>query len=278
VITDLSDVSELFDGTKSSAYYRYLNWRNRPGHKEVVKFVEGFRHEHLFRVTVSDIESMKSRSEHALGAVAREESLDEVEDFYAVFALEHIFHKFIEARNTIPTFQEFRNWMMTDAFDLWLGPFQRKYGIQFDPPNPGHPLARALRWRLGKFYYSAVREVEVLVKLRERHGVPLKYHLLADVLLRVDFWSGRTLLCIYFPNSKYRDKDAGRKPPASTVFGDRLSHFRIIDCPLQRQGYGRFWTVSDRSIAGLASDILGLGQGGIAQDNGHPFGDDRLFQ
>ena len=115
-------------------------------------------------------------------------------------------------------------------------------------------IDNAVRWRLGKFYYSALREVDLLAALHAK-GVPLKYHVLADVLLRVDYWMGKTLICIYFPNTEYRSGESGRKPKAAQVFVDSGANFKIVDFPVTRQGYGRFWGVSEDSKKELA-DLL----------------------
>ena len=114
---------------------------------------------------------------------------------------------------------------------------------------------RAIRWRVGKFYYSALREVDLLLAVREL-GVDLKYHLLADVLLRADFWSGDMVVCTYFPNTYYRYGRAGRKPPAATFLGSANPPFNIVDFPVERQGFGKLWVISDKSKRDLASKLL----------------------
>ena len=104
----------------------------------------------------------------------------------------------------------------------------------------------AIRWRLGKFYYSALREVDFLVWMHT-HGVKLKYHLLADVLLRTDYWMEQTILCTFAPNPRYRSEGEGRKNPAEVYFRDAAQPFNIIDFEVQHQGFGRVWLTKESS-------------------------------
>ena len=61
----------------------------------------------------------------------------------------------------------------------------------------------------------------MLVALHAR-GVKLKYLLLADVLLRVDCWTGKTLVCAYVPNTELLPK-AGRFPLSNSSVQTILS-------------------------------------------------------
>lgn len=120
-------------------------------------------------------------------------------------------------------------------------------------------INRALYWRVGKFYYSAVREVELLCRLREEHNVSARYHIFADVLLRTDFWLGDIVICIYFANPKYRDGQDGqdgRKPPAERFFAGAESPFDIYPIGAERQGYGNFWSIADSSVKRIA-ELMG---------------------
>lgn len=123
------------------------------------------------------------------------------------------------------------------------------------PPNSEdqrRAWSRAAKWRLGKFYLSAIREIDVLAKLRHS-GLELKYHLLADVLFRADFWRGNTLVCLYFPNPAYRSgSKTGRKPPAERFFDGAVPPFNIIHFPVGRQGFAKVWRADRVSIDDLS--------------------------
>lgn len=95
----------------------------------------------------------------------------------------------------------------------------------------------------------------MLTRMREEHGIPLRYHVLANVLLRADFWIGDVILCTYFPNPKYRSGDTGRKPPAERFLGDADPPLEILDVEVERQGFGNFWTLSAESLRDAAREI-----------------------
>jgi hypothetical protein len=100
-----------------------------------------------------------------------------------------------------------------------------------------------------------MREVDLLLRLRNA-GIPVRYHLLADVLFRADLWLNSLVVCLYFPNPNYRSgKDAGRKPPAESFFAGATPSFEIVHFPVERQGFGRVWLAKDDSLRALAQLI-----------------------
>lgn len=246
---------EVLDRAGAPAHAAYEAWKRRDGYEKVVAFVHGFAHRHLFRVTVGDLDHVKRESEHALGDVQTEEQLAVIEDLTTPFALQHIFHHWVEAHGRVPLWQEWSAWMWGDACRGFVQPATEAAGWHEADADGRERIRRAIRWRLGKFYYSAFREVEALTRLREEHGLALRYHLLADVLLRIDFWLGDAAVCVYFPNPKYRSGRAGRKPPASRFVGGAASPFTVLHLGIERQGHGRFWTADPRSLEATARTI-----------------------
>ncbi len=231
-------------------------WINRMDlQADVVPFVKEFKHEKLFGFSMQDYERVVKESGHALGNVQSSEQIKVVEDYWTPFALQHLFHDLIETKGILPTWEEFSAWMKTEAKPRYLGPLLTYFGYKHMNPEQRLQLGRAIQWRLGKFYYSAMREIELMLKLKEAHGIQMRYHLLADVLLRVDFWHQRTLICVWFSNPRYRSQDAGRKVAAKTFFAEGPDDFDIINVEIERQGYGNFWRASDNSIKRLAEAI-----------------------
>jgi hypothetical protein len=236
---------------------QYDKWLARPGYDAVVDFVSSFTHTHLFCISSDEIKSVVERSSHPLGDIRSTEQLDIIEDFSTPFAFQHLFHWYIETAKQVPTWRDFRNWMVTGrAAPYWYLPI-KSYLEEHGQAFTKRQWSRASRWRLGKVYMSNVRELDLLVRLREV-GLPMRYHLLADVLLRVDFWCQDVLVCVYFPNQKYREGDKGRKPPASLYFDTVNTPFEIIHLGITRQGYGKFWLASEESVAELAAKIKSL--------------------
>lgn len=250
---------ELLERGGAPARRAYDRWRRREGYEKVVAFVHETEHRHLFAVTPEHLDEVKRRSEHALGDVQSTEQLPRVEDFTCPFALQHLFHDYLERHERVPTWQEWNEWMWGPACRGFVLPLLDSLGwADASSPERG-AFERATRWRLGKFYYSAVREVELLTRLRVEHGVPLKYHVLADVLLRADFWLGDVVVCTYFPNPTYRDRKAGRKPPAQRYLGQAEPPLSILHVPVERQGFGTFWSISDASLLRLADAVRSSG-------------------
>ena len=244
---------DLLDHANAAGQSCYRSWKARPGYEDVVRFVHDFRHRRLFELRIADVDATVMASRHALGNIRAVEQLAEVENLTVPFAFHHIFHWCLEEDGRVPTWQRMVDWIKGPAGPAFLAPIRSKLGWDEASEARRRRLARALQWRIGKAYYSAVREVELLTRLREQHHVAAKYHLLADVLLRTDLWVDRTLVCTYFPNPRYRDGSQGRKPPSAQFF--RPGDFTILHLPIQRQGFGLFWRVSENSVAEVAARI-----------------------
>lgn len=246
---------ELLGRANANGRAAYNEWRQRPNWDEVVAFVEGFTHRHLFELKPRLLRSVMESSEHPLGDVQKEEAIKSIEDFTCPFALQHIFHGYIEETGTVPRWQEFDDFIHNGARSKWLEPlrgalqsFPEVQGmvVEWGRDSAWEKVKRAIRWRLGKFYLSAIREIDLLTRLRELN-VSLRYHLLADVLLRVDFWTENTLVCVYFENPTFRQ----RKRPTEHFFtGVEILHQKI-----ERQGFGRFWLASDAALREMAKQI-----------------------
>ncbi|WP_176052192.1 hypothetical protein [Paraburkholderia caribensis] len=244
---------ELLTRAGPNGTHAYEQWRKRRGYGAVAEFVEGFTHSHLFCVSSTQVREVLQRSNHALGAVHKSEQLPIIENFTTPFAFQHLFHWYIETHNQLPTWDEYKEWMKTgEAARHWYDPLRKHLLGNGYRGFSKKRLASAIRWRLGKVYYSNMREIELLARLRAS-GVPVKYHLLADVLLRVDFWSGRRLACTYVPNEKYRDKNLGRKRQTVEFFEGAKQPMVVEDFPIERQGAGRIWWASDDTVKRIGS-------------------------
>ncbi|MDQ2842662.1 MAG: hypothetical protein M3Y72_16795 [Acidobacteriota bacterium] len=209
---------ELLSKANAHGQAAYEQWRNRNGYQKVVRFVEGFTHQFIYALSPADIQDTVTRTGHALGDVAKEEAIRSIQDFTCPFALHYIFHEFPENKQEIPLWEDFDAHIHHRARDKWWNPLRQSAGtfpdIQqlitvYGRDEAWSRVKRAVRWRLGNFYLSAMRELDLFIRLRHI-GVPLRYHILADVLLRVDFWTPDTLLCVYFLNSRSRQEAGDR--------------------------------------------------------------------
>lgn len=245
----------LLDRAGESAHRALTEWQHRPNHGHVVDFVEKFKHEYIYSLRIDDVQNVIARSTHALGDVEAEEQLRCIEDFNTPFAFQHLFHWYVEYNKLLPTWKQFRDWIVTGpAAPHWYLLIKRHLEKHY-PDGDRTAWSRAARWRLGKLYYSNMRELDLLARLLDA-GIPIRYHLLADVLFRVDFWAEDVLICTYFPNSSYRDGSTkGRKPPAERYFGDAKHPFKLVHVPIERQGFGNAWLATEESVSNLI-DII----------------------
>ncbi|MGO9613052.1 MAG: hypothetical protein ACLPX5_08455 [Dissulfurispiraceae bacterium] len=250
---------ELLDNAGPVAQSAYVKWRQRPGGEEVVSFVEGFTHNYLFSLASEKIRSVISHSAHALGDIKKEEQIEFIEDFTCPFALEHIFHGYLEKNKQVPTWHDFNRYIQQDNPSYWLNPLRvflqncpttKDFMSRNGEEDARKKIKRAIQWRLGKFYLSAMREMELFARLRESN-VPVRYHLLADVLLRVDFWAGKNLVCLYSSNPTYRDGTKGRKPSAEDFFNSSKLKFNFTHVTIPPQGYGKVWLATDEDVQRL---------------------------
>lgn len=223
----------------------------------VVAFVQGFTHEHLYQLTLAQVKEVCQTTQHALGNIKKIESLCEVEDFTCPFAMHHLFHDCLERLGRLPKWEEFWAWMHEPyASTRFIVPIRKSFEWDSADARRKAQLDRAFQWRVGKFYYSALREVHTITYLREKHGLPLKYHLLADVLLRTDFWHEDTLIGLYLNNSQFRDEAGGRKERMEDIFADARPKFRFYRSTMDDQKiYGKVYLFKKSSLDKMASDL-----------------------
>jgi hypothetical protein len=199
---------ELID-SGDAARMAYEDWNTRTDLKnEVVPFVEGFTHRAFFAISEEMIEETKKRSEHALGDLKKEEASDpRIEDFSTPFALEHLFHMYLEGIGSVPTWQEWWKWLTEgNGKKFYIAKVQERFNwgrLSKDQPAEVEHLRHAVQWRVGKFYYSAMRELELCTKLRTRFNLALKYNFFADLQLKADLWIDKVIVSVYLSKNEF---------------------------------------------------------------------------
>ena len=118
---------ELIDAGGPAAQHAYMSWRarmeSRPDYKEVISFVERFIHRFLFMITEEMLEETKKRSSHALGNLSKEDAEDRrIEDFDTPFALHHLFHMYLEETGSVPTWQDWWEWLIAAKERSFMSP------------------------------------------------------------------------------------------------------------------------------------------------------------
>ena len=248
-------------------------WRSRrldgPLQEAVHAFVTGHGHSVLNRLGVADVRAATEwdygdpalrLERHALGERRADDTkIKAVEDWTTPWALSFVFHDLLERLGHVPTWPEMRAFINGGGRAMLKEPFDRAFAPAWTlGQGRGYDLARkerhyaAFRFRVGKAYYSALREIDAFVRLRRIFGLPLRYHVLADVLFRTDFWCGRALVDLMVPNAAYRDGGRGRKRQ-SGEFMDQDGFGRLV-IPIEvPRSWGRPDLVPRRELERVAA-------------------------
>lgn len=208
-----------------------------------------------YAVDSAAIAQVSRSTEHALGEVSKAdgEGVASINDWNPEFAFTHVLHYALEEFGEPFTFQGLRQFCSEDAKarEMLWDPAHEKVAAVTESAGP--EMARAaMRWRIGKVYYSFLRELYVLAELRER-GVDLEVHPLADALFRADAWSGTTVVSLYLRNGRYRDGREGRKRSTASLLGPSFDVVEI-SMPTLRM-FGRVHLPAAPALDAAARDI-----------------------
>lgn len=240
---------------------RLIEWENRTrGHDiaphdrvlqaDFIHLVRGFVHQYLFQVTADDIH--KANVDHALGDLRKgKHSLEKVEKFNTPFALSFFPHHWLETHQRVPRWSELWQAMLTQPYREWY--FERLVSVNEEERWGYTPdqIQCAFQWRMGKYYYSALREWYVFAALRQDYGIPLRYHLFADFVLGADGWAGNRLMRLYVDNH-WLD---GKKQPATGGV------FKIVDVTVKQPASGGYGTVWLPDVSTLSAAALRMAPG-----------------
>lgn len=211
--------------------------------------VKAFVHSRLFQIRTWEVMETLRRTKHALGElekVADERELTEEAPW--PFSFSYYLHTLLERKDEVPRWQdlwhavwhgEFRPYFrdcMTEALRMAAAKLHTSVDLTEEE------MERSAQWRLGKYYYSAVREIYLYAALRERFDIHLRYHLFADVRLFVDGWTeSGALLCLRLRNWRENRKGQPEEwiPPG----------YRVVRAAAAFGKRGRAWLPSDDQIA-----------------------------
>jgi hypothetical protein len=226
-----------------SRIQRLRRWQDKDLQAGFTQRVRTFTHEVLFRLTPDDVQRTRAHTEHALGRLQRvTASKPAVEDFDTPFALAFFFHDWLERHGRLPLWQEFWRDVCGEYRCYYVDPLIEQLGSL-----PRAVLRDAVQWRLGKFYYSALREVYVTATLRHVYGVELRYHLFADLVLKADGWTRGALLYLRVPNTWELRK---AHPDGSAR--------RVVSVSIRQPsggGWGQLWVPDN--LADVAAQLAG---------------------
>ncbi len=256
--TTFEDAAAQFAGRSTSAQLLLDQWvlNQVP---PVVHFVKSHKSEVLYALAPADIERVARASEHALGSVRRSvaESVRSIADWSTPWAFAHVLHAQLEAEGAVPAYQEFRRYCREDpqARQALWEPAQRT--VESAALSHGREAAlAAMRWRIGNYYYSFLREIHLLAVLRHMQ-LNLNFHPLADALFRVDAWLDDLVVSLYVGNARYKSSEGkGRKALAQQLLRDAAPPLRFVDLQLPtQQVFGRVHLVGPAAVAEAARKI-----------------------
>lgn len=246
-MTTAQDVLGHFAVTES-AEVAYRAWQTDDRYRSsVVPFVLNHRVVTAYRLTNDDMLQACAATEllygHALGEVrkAKAERVVPIRDWNPPFAFTQVLHHLLEQMDSIPTWPDFVRYIRRAEEGRRLLGNEAGLAVEAaracvdgagNPRWTAQEINDALRWRLGNAYYSFLRELDVLIRLRAR-GLDARMHPLADALFRVDAWIGNTVLSIRIGNPRYRHGHEGRKKEARRLLAGapRPFAFEPIELP-----------------------------------------------
>ena len=237
----------------------FANWRQDPRRVEVAPAVIAHHADVVQQLSPTDVEDLCRRTEHALGEVKSRDaaSIESIRDWHSPFATLHVLHFVTEQAGLLPTWEEFRSAVEKSPFrsmsrDPADAAVQRAIAEGHDPA-----AARgAMRWRIGNFYYSFLREQYVQAILRDE-GHDVRQHPLADVLFRVDFWIEDTNFDLFIGNHLFRDGAEVRKLSSQVILADALPPFRVRTLQLPTEhAFGRVHLPSREVIIRAADELM----------------------
>ncbi|MEO3786883.1 hypothetical protein ABGB12_26455 [Actinocorallia sp. B10E7] len=254
--TTAAEVLSLFNVTRATEE-EFSSWKkDRNRCNTVVPHVLGHKTKVLYRVTPADIDRIRKNKDprnHALGDIKRREGemVGSIVDWEPDYAVTHVLHYALEEIGEVFTWQHFQSFCEEDPKAremLWMPAIEKVE----EAKRAGWSYVQAhnaMRWRIGNFYYSFIREVHLVASLR-MHEVDVRSHPLADALFRVDAWWDRTILSLYIGNRKFKGGGSrGRKKRPEDLLRNAIPgfSFRSIEL-LPADRFGVVYLASERDI------------------------------
>jgi hypothetical protein len=251
--TTAQDVLDWFARTPATKH-KYRTWaRYIP---EVTERVMAHRARAVYGVSSSDVE--KLASDHPLGDIKSRNAYEfkGIADWRPDFAFTHLFHFALEQIGGVFSFQDFRTWA-GEADKRWMiwNPAHRVLREEQQDDTDWYQVRDAMSWRVGLFYYSFLRELYTVARLREA-GLDMRVHPLADALFRADAWHGPVVFELYVANRRYRSEGSGRKKSARETLSPGRPDLRFVSLEMEKQHvYGRVHLPEEAQLQACAEQI-----------------------
>jgi hypothetical protein len=227
-------------------------WRShRPA---AVGPLQGFVHERLFAVRPEAVEPLLSppmeRWPFPLTTRKADWAIAALDDMTGGEPLALALHRFVEEHGRVPDWPETVAWMIEPhILATFVGPAWSLFHTMPEPGRPSRPRWQlGIAWRIGNAYLSFLREMDFLSRMTHVHGIPLRFHIVADAVLKVDFFVGSSLVCVWMKND-YRERKATPVPAKGRVHDVTYS--------LKGVGWNSVMRASEDDLRKLACEIRG---------------------
>nr|WP_250807849.1 hypothetical protein [Neorhizobium tomejilense] len=234
---------------------------------KIVTAMRQFEHRHLYTLKEADIGDVMARTHSSFGGVTGDDSekggIDKATS-PAPYVL--MLHNLLETKGTIPTWQDFQeyHWKNPGVYLRFIADFVRlPVGMFIDSDWLTHPVARAIRYRLGSAYNSFIRELHLMCVLRERYGILLTHHFLLDALWKIDFLHNNTALEVFLENPRWKVKnpEAAERERAKKTLCHKTNPARDVLMVTfakrsDSKSYDFPWLFTDAEIAEVARRLL----------------------
>ena len=222
-------------GSAGAARRELAKWERRQHCEHVVKAVKAHASSAVYSVRAVDIENLVT--EHAIGETRPEEGyrVKKIKNWRPDFAMSHLFHFCLEQVGGVFSYNSFREFCKTDPSGLQFN-HQAQGKVRKMIEEEGwkeKDATDSMKWRIGLAYYSFLREMYVIARLRES-GLDMRAHPLADVLFLSDAWCGDTVLELFIDNPEFKGTSGGRKTTVEELLRDQPK-FRVVRLVMQPQ-------------------------------------------
>lgn len=236
-------------------------WATSPRFRVVRPFVRSMEHRALYAQSLDEVTAAINETEHALGdrrarVIKGHFKAKYVEDMNPPFATQHIMHMLMEKLGRFPLWQDVQPFLTDEAPELFYQPMKDGLSWHNFSKIQKEEVIEVFWWRMGKAYYSFLREMDFLFRLRDVHGLDAKYHVFADVTLRADTWVGMVALELFMASRVFKDVEfkRGRKQEAGDLYKHgEMEALRLYIPPADK--YGQVSLFPERTIEMVAEDL-----------------------
>ena len=205
-------------------------------------------------MTLDDVKAAARQTEHSLGTTRKDNYLPGEADLSPEFPFLYMGHLLIERLRRVIVWKDLVR-HISDTPSLLAEHYCRAYPhitlADFDHNWDRNPKLRGLRFRLGCFHYSLLRELHLMAALRSL-GYDVRYNIVLDLEYKCDLVANGVPVAVLVKNDTMNNGVGGRKKPLREMFPDVAVVQTLLD-PVKR--FGKPWLLNKSSVMSIAQDI-----------------------